>query len=88
VAIDMPAGDLARAVSHDPNEGFPARVELRVVWRGSAGEALERTMEISADQFFGRGAFGAPLSGDYVIQAIERMRRQGAPTIPQKRRRR
>jgi len=86
--IDLPQGDLARAVSHDPDHDFPDVVELRVIWNTRGGESRERTIQISADQFFGRGGFGAPMSGDYVVQTIERLRRQGAPTGAQKRKRR
>lgn len=88
MAIEIPQGDLARTVSHEPDQEFPDRVELRVIWNDPSGLPRDRVMTISADQFFGHGAFGAPMSGDYLVQTIERMRRQGAPTVPPKRKRR
>lgn len=84
MAVQMPPSDLSRAKVHDPDEGFPDSVELRVVWNGVEGPR-ERTLQISADQFFGRGTFGAPMSGDWLISAVERMRREGPPEIPTKR---
>jgi hypothetical protein len=36
-----------------------------------------RAHEITADEFFGRGPYGAPLPAEAVIQMIERMRREG-----------
>ena len=87
MAIESTPSDLSRATSHDPDEGFPDSVQLRVVWNRANGP-LERVMHISADQFFGRGAFGAPMSGDWMISAVERMRRQGAPEPTAKRKKR
>lgn len=53
---------------------FPDYVEIRLVWGNKA-----RGHKISADQFFGRGGIGAPLSGDAIIQHINRLRRMGKP---------
>lgn len=78
------AGDLSRAVTHEMDQSWPERVELRVVWKIPGPDGLpilvNRTQEITAAQFFGSG--GAPIAGDFVIGAIERMRRMGPPAIP------
>ena len=79
--IELPAGDLAKATTHEPNTEFPAEVQLRLIWRVD-GRVRIRSMRITAAEFFGHGGIGAPLSGDAVIQHIERMRRKGAPEIP------
>lgn len=67
-------GDLSRAPSIEPNAEFPDYVEVRLVW----GKKV-RSHLIRADEFFGWGAYGAPMSGDVIIMHIDRMRRQGAP---------
>jgi hypothetical protein len=75
---EIPAGDLANATTHEPDLSFPAEVQLRLVWKVN-GRAFVRTMRITADEFFGRGASGAPISGDAIVQHIERMRKKGPP---------
>jgi len=84
MAIDIQKSDTERSIQHDPNMDWPESVHIQLCWRGNNGSILTSTESISADQFFGRGAYGAPLSGEYLIQAIERMRRAGPPrkTIP------
>lgn len=72
--------DLDRAMQHEADEVWPAEVKISVKWNGPNGSMLVRSETISADQFFGRGAHGAPLSGEHVIGMIERMRRAGVPT--------
>jgi hypothetical protein len=76
--IEIPAGDLANATTHEPDLSFPSEIQLRLVWKKD-GRAFVRTMRITADEFFGRGGIGAPISGDAIVQHIERMRKKGAP---------
>lgn len=83
--IDTPLSDLSRARSNEPNERFPTSVALAVTWIDAAGNRHTRRLDIGADQFFGRGQFGAPITGDWMIQAIERMRREGPPARPEPR---
>jgi hypothetical protein len=79
MAIQNPISDLARSKQHNPDETWPESVQLAVMWRDKNGNPLTRIEDISADQFFGRGGFGAPLTGEHLIMAIERMRRAGPP---------
>lgn len=77
----IPASDLSRSASQEPDASWPAEVKISVKWPGPGGKMLVRSETISADQFFGRGGHGAPLSGEHVISMIERMRRAGAPDV-------
>ena len=87
MAIDLPQGDLANAITHEPDTTYPDVVEIRLVWNVDGSQRI-RVHEISASEFFGRGRFGAPLPGESVISAIERMRRQGPPPAKPRRARR
>lgn len=78
MAVEIPAGDLAKATTHEPDVSFPQEVQLRLVWKVD-GRAYVRTMRITSDEFFGHGAYGAPISGDAIVQHIERMRKKGPP---------
>lgn len=72
-----PAGDLAKVKRHDADETWPAMVEI-VCWFGPTDnprKGKRRFIEIPADQFFGFGAFGAPLTGDVLIGMVDRLRR-------------
>lgn len=86
MAIQNPISDLARSVQHNPDETWPESVQLAVRWVDKNGKPLTRIEDISADQFFGRGGFGAPLTGEHLIMAIERMRRAGPPIPPKAKR--
>ncbi len=77
--INAPISDTSRGIQHDPDEGWPESVKIQILWRDKNGRPIVRTETISADQFFGRGS--APLSGDWLISFIERMRRAGPPKI-------
>lgn len=76
--IDNPVSDTSRGVQHNPDESWPALVELTVTWNTKKGP-MRRTELISADQFFGRGKYGAPVPAEFLTMAIERMRRAGPP---------
>ena len=58
--------------AHEPDQVYPERIEVRMVW--SKGKST--VIEIGADEFFGRGIYGAPLSGDGPIEKIEQQRRR------------
>lgn len=72
--IQMPQGDLSRAVTHEADDSWPTMIEIVAYW-GDGRKGKRRSVEISADQFFGRGSHGAPLSGDQLIAMVERLRR-------------
>jgi hypothetical protein len=82
LAIDNPISDTARAIQHDPDQTWPTSVTI-TLWWDVDGEMRQHSVGITAAQFFGRGAYGAPLPGDAVIGMIENMRRAGPPA-PQK----
>jgi hypothetical protein len=75
--------DTSRAVHHDPDHSYPQNVVIKLVWVVD-GHVRIRTEEISADQFFGLGAYGAPIEGAALIGKIENMRRAGPPIVEQK----
>ncbi len=79
MTIHLPQGDLARVTCHESDDTYPTMIEI-VAWWGPVGKAgarkgKRRSIEIPADQFFGRGRYGAPMSGDYVVGMIDRLRR-------------
>ena len=72
------AGDLTRVKSHDPNEEWPDCIEIVCYWdTAKKAKGRRRSLEIEADQFFGRGRYGAPMSGEQLIGMVERLRKQG-----------
>ncbi len=72
------AGDLSRVKTHDPSEEWPSMIEIVAYWsQGHGRRGRRRSIQIDADQFFGHGAFGAPMSGEQLIGMIERLRKQG-----------
>lgn len=84
MTIDTPISDTSRASHSEPSANWPESVKVQICWRDGNGRPVVRTEVISADQFFGRGAYGAPLEGVHVIQLIERMRREGPPLVKRK----
>jgi len=79
MAINGPISDTSRAIQHDASQEWPESVKIQILWKDKDGRPIVRTELISAAQFFGHGSFGAPLSGDWLISFIERMRRAGPP---------
>ena len=73
MAIHIPAGDLSRTITHEANDDWPTMIEVVAYW--GEGRTKRRSIEIPADQFFGRGSYGAPLSGDQLIGMVNRLRR-------------
>ncbi len=71
---NMPCGDLARTITHEPEEEWPTLIEVVAYW-GPGRKGRRRSIEIPADQFFGRGGYGAPITGDQLIGMVERLRR-------------
>jgi hypothetical protein len=80
------AGDLSRVKTHDPSSDWPARIEIAAYWfKGHGKRPLRRSIQIDADQFFGHGAFGAPMSGEQLIGIVEKLRKQGVGNAKSKR---
>jgi len=69
----MTVSDLSRAKSHDPEEDWPTLIEV-VAYFGE-GRKKRKSIEVPADQFFGRGRYGAPMSGEQLIGMINRLRK-------------
>lgn len=68
-------GDLAKTTTHESDESWPTMIEI-VAYFGKGGrKGKRRSIEISADRFFGRKGFGAPMSGDQMIAIVEQLRR-------------
>lgn len=84
MAIEIPAGDLARTRSHEPDQSWPASVKVQLLWEVN-GAPRVRTVVIDADYFFGRGQYGAPMEGVALLQMVERLRREGPPVCSEPR---
>lgn len=78
----MTVSDTDRAIQHNPNQDWPDRVSIELVWRRN-GVALTRTLTITGDYFFGLNGYGAPIEGAALIGRIENLRRMGPPTLGQ-----
>lgn len=77
VTSPLPAGDLARCITHEPDDTWPTMIEIVAYWGKDGRKGRRRSVEIPADQFFGRGGHGAPVTGDQLIGMVDRLRRQG-----------
>jgi len=77
MTVQQPQGDLARCVNHNPDDTWPTMIEIVAYWGKDGRKGRRRSVEIPADQFFGRGGFGAPMTGDQLIGMVDQVRRQG-----------
>ena len=69
-------GDLSRAICHEPDDSWPTVLEIVCYWsKDGTRKGRRRSIEISADQFFGRHGYGAPMTGEQLFQMIDRLRR-------------
>ena len=72
------AGDLSRTVTREANEDWPSIIEVVAYWsKDGSRKGRRRSIEIDADQFFGRGQYGAPMSADALVSMVDRLRRMG-----------
>lgn len=71
--IDIPKSQLSGAIVHEREDDWPE--SLLIVAKVGKRTFTEA---ITKDQFFGRNNFGAPLTGDQVLQIINRLRRMRA----------
>jgi hypothetical protein len=69
-------GDLARCKTHESDETFPALLEVVAYFGDGGRNGKRRSFQITADEFFGRGGYGAPISGDQIINAINHLRKK------------
>jgi hypothetical protein len=70
-----PEGALATAKTHETNDDWPTLIEIVAYFGPEGRKGKRRSVEIGADEFFGRGAHGAPMPGSRLIAIIERLRR-------------
>lgn len=68
------SGVLTRCVTQEADESWPSTLEV-VAYFGPK-RTKRRSIEIPANQFYGRGGYGAPMSGDQIIRLIDNLRRQ------------
>jgi hypothetical protein len=77
MAINTPegtfAGDLARVKSIELDDSWPELIEL-VAYFGP-GRTKRKSIAISADQFFGRGSYGAPITVEQLLLMVNRLRK-------------
>lgn len=83
MAIDKPTSDTSRGIQHEPNMEYPQSVVIQLAWE-IGEETHYRTIDISADRFFGHGQYGAPIDGSALIGMIENMRREGPVVLPKR----
>lgn len=70
-------GDLANVTVHEREEAWPTIIEVVAYFsKDGSRKGQRRSIEIDADQFFGRNGYGAPLSGDQLIGMVNALRRQ------------
>lgn len=70
-------GDLSRAKTHEASDAWPTLIEIVAYWGKDGRKGRRRSIEIPADQFFGRKQYGAPMSGDQLIAMVQRLRNLG-----------
>ncbi len=71
------AGDLARSVTHEVDDSWPTLIEV-VAYFGPVGQPRKgrrRAIEISADRYYGRGSYGAPITGDQILHMVDTLRK-------------
>ena len=79
IHIPEPQGDLSKCIVEEPNREWPSAIEVVAYWKPEAGgKGIRKSITIPGDQFFGLTT-GAPMSGEQLIGAIERLRR--APIV-------
>ena len=69
-ANDRNTGDLARVKSIDLDDSWPKKIEIAAYF----ADGKRKSIEISSEKFYGRGEYGAPMSGDELIFLINKIR--------------
>ena len=70
----LPSGDLARCITHESDDSWPVTLEIVAYWRPDR-RGKRRSITISADEFFGRNGYGAPMSGEALVGKVNQLRR-------------
>ena len=71
----LPSGDLARCITHEANDDWPVTLEIVAYWREDR-RGKRKSIEINADEFFGRNGHGAPMSGEALLSKVDQLRRK------------
>jgi hypothetical protein len=71
---NLPSGDLARVINHEPNDDWPTSIEV-VAYYGKDRKGKRKSVIISSDQFFGRGGYNAPMGIEQFLLIVDRLRR-------------
>lgn len=66
--------DTSRVKSTELENDWPTMIEVVAYFGKEGRKGRRKSIEISADQFFGRRGYGAPLSGDQLLGMIHRLR--------------
>lgn len=69
MSAEMPVSDLSRIRSSERDQSWPDSLQIVATFGKT-----RKWLDITRDQFFGLGAHGAPLSGEALISAIDRLR--------------
>lgn len=69
-------GDLSRCVTTESNDSWPTLLEI-VAYYSSDGtrRGKRRSVTISADEYFGRNGYNAPLTGERLFQIVDKLRK-------------
>lgn len=70
MAIEMPPSDLSRAKTNEREQDWPDDLRIVAKW----GQKT-RTVVLTADEFFGRGIHGAPMTADSLFHRINTLRK-------------
>lgn len=83
MAINVPthhnhlAGDLARAKTIEADDSWPTIIEIVAYWsKDGSRNGKRRSIAISADEYFGRNGYNAPMTGEALQAKIDQLRRQ------------
>lgn len=68
-------GDLARCQTTEANDDWPTLIEVVAYFGKEGRKGKRKSVQIPADQFFGRGRYGAPMNGDQLIRIIDNLRK-------------
>ena len=71
MTVEIPQGDLARTTSLERDREWPDSICL-MARRGKKSKMVEITKE----QYYGTGNHGAPMSGDWLLMQIDKLRRE------------
>ena len=69
MAVKMPVSDLARACVVEPEDEWPD--EMFIIAR--CGDHTKR-VPITKDHYYGVGSHGAPITGQWLLGVIDRLR--------------